>query len=253
MDTSFDVSVWSISTYDGKRGMTYTVRWKVGNRRFKESFKTRALADSFRSDLMTAARKGEPFDLATGRPVSALRTETNTAWFAFAADYAAIKWPAASPEHRRGIAEALTNITMALLATHRGEPDAIVLRRACKTIYNLNLRQTTIDEETTTAVRWLERNTVPVSRLAQPGVLRAVLSAIGSTLDGGAAATSTARRKRMTLRNALDFRGRAKAPGNKSHCRGQAGRTSKGPWSPPGGSPGSDQPSSSQDTARCCC
>lgn len=46
---------------------------------------------------------------------------------------------------------------------------------------------------------------MPVSKLAEPNVLRAVLSAVGSKLDGKAAATSTTRRKRMTLHNALDF------------------------------------------------
>src|SRR4051812_26475700 len=33
-------------------------------------FKQKALADSFRSDLMSAARKGEAFVIVSGRPVS---------------------------------------------------------------------------------------------------------------------------------------------------------------------------------------
>lgn len=110
-------AVWAIEIYQDKRGKTYKVRWKVGPRRFKESFKTRALADSFRSILIAAANKGEPFDLVTGRPVSILRATRDPDWFTFAAEYAEIKWQAASPEHCRGIAEALTNITMALLTT----------------------------------------------------------------------------------------------------------------------------------------
>ncbi len=205
MDATYDVSVWSISVYEGTRGRTYKVRWKVGGHRFKESFKTRALADSFRSDLVTATRKGEPFDLASGRPVSALRTNNETDWFTFATDYAEIKWPEASPEHRRGIAEALTNITMALLSTDRNKPVAKALRGACKVTFSLNLRSAATDDDTSAAIRWLERNTRPVSALAEPDVLRAVVATIGSKLDGTAAATSTARRKRMTLRNALDF------------------------------------------------
>jgi integrase len=205
MDTTYDVSVWAISVYEGKRGNTYYVQWKVGVQRFKEPFKTRALADSFRSDLITATRKGEPFDLESGRPVSALRANTETDWFSFAADYAEIKWPAASPEHRRGISEALTNITMALLINNRSKPDDQALRRACKVTFSLNLRRVAAKDETSAAIRWLERNTQSVSRLAKPDTLRAVLVAVSSKLDGGPAATSTARRKRMTLRNALDF------------------------------------------------
>jgi hypothetical protein len=205
MDTTYDVTVWAIYVYEGKRGKTYYVRWKVGNRRFNESFKTRALADSFRSDLVTATRKGEPFDLSTGRPVSALRTDVETTWFSFAADYAEIKWRAASPEHRRGIAEALTNITMALLLPNRCKPESELLRQACKVTFSLNLRGTATNDEASDATQWLTQHTTPVSKLAEPDVLRSVMTAIGSKLDGTAAATSTVRRKRMTLRNALDF------------------------------------------------
>jgi integrase len=205
MDTTYDVRVWGIKVYQGKRRKTYYVRWRVETHTFNEPFTTRALADSFRSDLISATKRGEPFDLATGRPASTVRVDTDITWFTFAADYAAIKWPAASPEHRRGIAEALTNTTMALLATERGKPGGKILRRACKVTFSLNLRRAEPDDETASAVRWLERNTAPVSELAKPDVLRAVVNATGSKLDGTPAATSTTRRKRMTLRNALDF------------------------------------------------
>ncbi|MGH3692521.1 MAG: tyrosine-type recombinase/integrase [Pseudonocardiaceae bacterium] len=205
METTYAVSIWKITEYEGKRRKTHNVRWKVGKQEFRVPFKTYALADSFRSELVTAAKKGEPFDTATGRPGSARRADTNTDWFTFAGEYVAIKWPDASPEHRRGIAEALTNITAAMLASGRNKPDDRVLRRACKAAFNLNLRESAPDDETTVALRWLERNTSPVSDLASPDILRAVIKAISSTLDGRPAASSTTRRKRMTLRNALDF------------------------------------------------
>jgi integrase len=205
METTYAVSIWNITVYEGKRRNTYNVRWKVGKQEFRVPFKTRALADSFRSELLVATKKGEPFDATTGQPVSALRNDNNTDWFTFASEYVTIKWPDASPEHRRGIAEALTNITAALLASGRNKPDDKILRTACKAAFNLNLQNSAANGETATATRWLERNTVPVADLAKPDVLRAVLKAITSTLDGHPAATSTARRKRMTLRNALDF------------------------------------------------
>ena len=40
---------------------TYWVRWKVDGTLWKEAFRTVAQADSFRSALLTAARKGEAF------------------------------------------------------------------------------------------------------------------------------------------------------------------------------------------------
>ena len=66
MDTTYDVRVWRIQENVGARGKTYVVRWRVAGRRWKATFKTAALADSFRSDLLAAACKGEAFDLSTG-------------------------------------------------------------------------------------------------------------------------------------------------------------------------------------------
>ena len=61
METSYDVRIWSIHIYKGTSTTTYYVRWKVATRRFKQGFQTSALADSFRSQLVTAARSGEAF------------------------------------------------------------------------------------------------------------------------------------------------------------------------------------------------
>lgn len=210
MDQSYEVVVWSIALYAGKRRTTYYVRWKVGKQPFKKPFRTRAFADSFRSELITASRKGEPFDPASGLPMSTVRARTQSEksgarWFSFATEYAAEKWPDASPKHRRGIAEALTNITTALLTTSRGKPSDYYIRKACRTVFNVNVRQRPIDERTADAIRWLEQNTSPVGDLARPDVLRAVLRSISSKLNGEAAASSTTRRKHMTLHNALDF------------------------------------------------
>lgn len=205
MDTTYDVSIWKTTVYKGKRKTTYYVRWKVGKNEFREAFNTQALADSFRSGLVTASRKGEPFDKATGRPISDSRQEKDAAWFEFAAEYAKFKWDDASPEHRRGISEALTNITSAMLRGERGKPADKLLRTACKVMFNINLRQAERSAEVEAAIQWLSRSTRQVSDLSKPDVLRAVVKAINSTLDGKPAAASTARRKLMTLRNALDY------------------------------------------------
>ena len=69
-DTTFDIRVYKTDVYKGARVTTYKVRWKTGHRLWKEGFRNAALADSFRSSLLTAARNGEPFSVRTGRPVS---------------------------------------------------------------------------------------------------------------------------------------------------------------------------------------
>lgn len=61
--TSFDVRVWGVSKRTWASGVvTYRVRWIVAGHMWHDSFKTRALADSFRSELLSLARRGEPFE-----------------------------------------------------------------------------------------------------------------------------------------------------------------------------------------------
>ena len=57
MNTTYDVRIWQIEPYKGQRGTTYKVVWIVAGRRWKETYKTVALAESFRSNLLAAARK----------------------------------------------------------------------------------------------------------------------------------------------------------------------------------------------------
>src|SRR5215211_9286072 len=106
MDTTYDVNVWSIRGNVGTTAKTYSVRWKVGSRRWKTTFKTAALADSFRSDLLSAARKGEAFDTSTGRPVSKIRASKGMSWYAFACVYVDLKWPATATNARSSSAPA---------------------------------------------------------------------------------------------------------------------------------------------------
>lgn len=113
-----------------------------------------------------------------------------------------MKWPDASAGHRRSIAEALTTITTALITGRRGRPTDEELRAVLKVAFSRNLSPT---EAATRVLDWLTKNTRPVADLAQPEVTRAVLTAIGSKLDGTRAAPHTARRKRMVLVNALAY------------------------------------------------
>ncbi len=58
---------------------------------------TKALADSYRAELVRAARKGLEFDPVTGEPVLwAAPQPPATTWYQHAAAYAAMKWPSSS-------------------------------------------------------------------------------------------------------------------------------------------------------------
>ncbi len=69
-DTSYGVRVYKTEAYKGTKVTTYWVRWKVSGQEWKEPFRNAAQADSFRSSLLAAARQGQAFSIATGRPHS---------------------------------------------------------------------------------------------------------------------------------------------------------------------------------------
>jgi hypothetical protein len=66
--SSFDVRVFAIRRRPGRAA--FEVRWRVAGRDRSRSFMTRALADSYRAELVRAARKGTGFDPATGEPAA---------------------------------------------------------------------------------------------------------------------------------------------------------------------------------------
>lgn len=207
MTTTYDVRIHKTEVWQGKQTTTYYVRWKVGARPWKAPFKTRALADSFRSELVSASRKGDAFDVATGRPISMSRTSRDMTWYAFACDYMDMKWGPAAATYRRSISEALTAITPALFDTGHGQPDGILLRSALhKWAFNTNRRNDpSRPHKVAEALRWAEQHTKPVSCISDPSVLRSILSTIETKIDGDTAAASVVSKRRRVLFNALEY------------------------------------------------
>ncbi len=213
MDDSitYDVRVYRIEVYKGAKVTSYRVRWKAGHRLWRESFRNAALADSFRSSLLTAARRGEAFSLSTGRPLSWKRDEPSITWYELALDYAAAKWPYAAPTHRRSIAESLTDATEAMLAAPDPPWPRADIRTALRTwAFSERLRgnpEPTADLEG--IVCWLQTATIPVADLARPGTgtarTRSLLDRISKKKDGTAAAANTANRKRAVLSNVMQY------------------------------------------------
>lgn len=169
--TTYDVRVYRTEVYKGAKVTTYRVRWKTGHRLWREGFRSAALADSFRSSLLTATRKGEAFSLATGCPVSWKREESTLTWYALTLEYAVAKWPYAAPNHRTSIAEALTDATEAMLVSHEPPYPADEIRRALRTwAFSDRLRGTTEPPADLSAVvRWLQSATLPMSDFSRPG------------------------------------------------------------------------------------
>ncbi|MFF9025171.1 hypothetical protein [Streptomyces eurythermus] len=70
METMYGVKIYKVLTCKGLQKTTYTVRWAVAGKRWREPFSTVAFAEGFRSELIRATGKGEAFVVATGLPVS---------------------------------------------------------------------------------------------------------------------------------------------------------------------------------------
>jgi hypothetical protein len=121
-EISYDARVYKTEVYKGSQVTTHRVRW--------EGFGTAAQADSFRSALLNASRKGEAFSLATGRPTGWERSKAETTWHEFACRYVDMKWKQASAKYRKDIARALTAAAPAMLGDGRGRPDDAAIRRA---------------------------------------------------------------------------------------------------------------------------
>src|SRR5215470_3168022 len=203
--TTFDVRVCRTEVYKGAEVTTYKVRWKVGARLWKEGFRNAAQADSFRSALMTATRKGEAFSLATGRPTAWERAKADTSWYEFACAYVDMKWKQASAKYRKDIARALTAATPAMLAEARGRPDDASIRRALVR-WGFNTKQRSDPPDGVAEVLdWVARNSGPVSALAEGATARRVLVQATGLVDGKNAAASTARRNRIILADAADY------------------------------------------------
>lgn len=206
METTYDVRIWKTQVYRGKRATTYYVRWKVANRVWKEPFSTSALAESFRSDLTSAARKGEAFNALTGQPVSMNRASVDEKWFDHACAFVDLKWPHVAATTRRTHAEALTAVTMLMLNSSQ-MPNPQVVRTALR-VWGFNTVKRAdpgMPEEIRSALAWVKRNSRPVAALTTPETLRAVLNGMALKLDGGPLAVSVASRRRKILGTSLEY------------------------------------------------
>ncbi|NRQ32995.1 tyrosine-type recombinase/integrase [Nonomuraea sp. NN258] len=206
-DITYDVRVYKTEVYRGKTTTTYYVRWKVGGKPWRKPFRNAAQADTYRGELQSVARRGEAFSRSTGEPVSWSRTQrADMSWYDLVCKFVDMKWKAAAPKYRQDIARALTAATPAMYSTTRGKPEDRALRTAMHRWACNSKQRDEAPEETADLLRWLAYNTRPVSALTDdPGLVRDLLDAATSLLNGQRAAPNTVRKHRMLLSNALDY------------------------------------------------
>ena len=203
---AFDVRIYTIRRRKDRR-RPYEVRWQAAGRARSKSFNTGALADSYRAELVRAARRGLEFDPATGEPVLwAEPTPPVTTWLEHAVAYADIKWPRLAPHSRASLADALATVTPALTGPVAGRPSARTLRAALYGhVFNPQRRAGPIDPTGARALGWLARASLPVRKLSEPQVVLGALDALTVRLDGSRAAAATVARKRAVFHDFLGY------------------------------------------------
>jgi integrase len=201
----FDVRVYAIRRRADRR-RPFEVRWHAAGRTRSRSFITGGLADSYRAELVRAARKGLEFDPATGEPAPwGTLPAPDITWYQLAVAYVDMKWPHLAPHSRASVAEALATLTPELTRPTARRPPIRILRAALyRHAFNPHRRNTAVDPATA-ALAWLERASLPVQHLRDPRVIRQALDALAVRLDGQPAAANTIPRKRAVFHNALGY------------------------------------------------
>jgi hypothetical protein len=159
--SSFNVRVFAIRRRPGREA--FEVRWRVAARDKSRSFMTRALADSYRAELVRAARRGLAFDPAFGEPPAWARPRpTAVTWYQHAVAYAAMKWPHLAAHSRASTADALATVTPLLTRTVSRRPPARMLRAALYGYaFNPPRRCGAPEPDPASVLAWLEHNSLP--------------------------------------------------------------------------------------------
>ncbi|MGX1490318.1 tyrosine-type recombinase/integrase [Streptomyces tendae] len=204
-DTTYNVKIWKTAVYKGKRKTTHTVRWELEGKEWRAPFDTKALADAFRSELVSATRRGEAFSLATGRPVSHQSGASAVNWYDFAVQFADAQWHRTGGNNRKNTAKALMATTVALLRTSPASFRPVDVRTALREFAFNTRRRECAPPEVAAILKWVERNSLTMAAWEDPAKVDEVLRAVGSKLDGTRAAASSVKRNRRILNVAMEY------------------------------------------------
>ena len=210
MTTTFKVRFWEIADWakskdkKKKKGRPYGVRWVTEGKSHSEWYATKALANSRRSELMQAAREGQPFDVESGLPATELKRQNSLSFVEFAQSYLDMKWPDAAAKTRTSTVDALATAGAGFVRDAADRPAVTDLRRV---LTSTLLPPTTRDEELSPddreVVDWILRYSRPLYDLTDVTAMRDMLDAVATRLDGKSAAATVYRRKRAVLFNML--------------------------------------------------
>ncbi|GAA3433367.1 tyrosine-type recombinase/integrase [Kutzneria kofuensis] len=211
MKTTYKVNVWAIKTLkptaDGKkRPKPYGVRWVTAGEEHSEWYKTIKLADSRRSELLQAAKRGEAFDIATGLPESEWPQREPRSLLKLAQEFIDEEWNESAPNTRKRYVDTLAVAVAAFVKRDGSVPDGRKLRRVLTThLLPTNRRDRQLTDDEARTAEWVVSASRPVSDLAKKVEIGNVLRALGRNLNGTAAASWTTRTRRGVLHHLMEF------------------------------------------------
>jgi integrase len=208
-----DVKIWNIQEKTDRKKPSWEVRWKTANRRHAVVRRTKALAQTFWSDLRQAAKNGEEFDVESGLPDSMTEKEPEPepepprTFLALAQEFVTKRWPHAAPKTRDSMTDALATVIPALAKQEvPGRPSPKDLRSALRRYILLPAdKRPEPAAQFTDAAKWLEAASLPVPDLSQAKVIRSALDALTVNLDGTKSSANTISRKRAVLHSILEY------------------------------------------------
>ena len=204
--SAFDVRIHAIRRRPDRRRQ-FEVRWHAAGRARSRSFITGGLADSYRAELIRAARKGLDFSPGTGEPASWAPTRSRHHQLAGARGR--LRRDEMAPGHglhpgrdrrRAGHHHPGSPHTRAGQAARSGI--------ACRPVgHAFNPARAGADPgpPATAALAWASDHCLPLTALADLQVTRRALEALALRLDGTRAAATTITRKRAVFHGCLSY------------------------------------------------
>lgn len=183
------VQVYSVQNRRGadRRKLPYVVRYSVDGRHRSRSFRTKAEAERYRSELLKAIHAGDRFDVDTGEPASWSLPLADLGVHHWARRWLAEQWPEWQPRTRSSSVEALARFTWLAVKPKADVPD--------------DLRRYLTDTLVPDAVhvpemeRWLDRNCLSLAELDREAVAE-IARRLSLKLDDRPLAATTANRYR---------------------------------------------------------
>ncbi|MDQ3275437.1 MAG: site-specific integrase [Actinomycetota bacterium] len=203
--TTYQVRFWKLKHVKGRR-RPWGVRWVTGGREHSEWYSTKALAESFRADLVRSARAGEAFDTRSGLPLSVVRQRSARTLFELATAFVDWTWPRSPGNTRKGIVTSLAAVVPLFVRQLDHAPPAAELQRLLSSrILPLSRRDESLTAEEQATISWLRRASRPISELQDELTASELLDGLSKTVDGRQVTYSTWDKRRAVLHQAVSF------------------------------------------------